>query len=113
MKEMKTEDDKNQMKELGRRFVVHLYMAIEKSNGDATSCKELAFSFFMHIQGIHHWPERKFAELIPVAQGTKVCAKFKTEKFAHITECLHVDNASNHPPISPNSKFYQKILGKF
>lgn len=52
VKGLEDEAEKAHMKELNRRFITHLYTSIEKANGDANLCKELVFSFFLHIQGI-------------------------------------------------------------
>uniref|UniRef100_A0A914DJX8 Uncharacterized protein n=2 Tax=Acrobeloides nanus TaxID=290746 RepID=A0A914DJX8_9BILA len=108
------DEEKNNMKELARRFIVHVYKAIEFSNGDVNLCKELVFAFFLHVQGIHEWPSRKFAELIPVAPNTDVCKRFQDEKFSLILQCPHVANPnipdSRHELTRPNSKPYQMLL---
>lgn len=51
IKGMNNEEEKTRMKELSRRFVVHLWASIERARGDAKLCQELVFSFFLHIQG--------------------------------------------------------------
>lgn len=47
-------EEKEKMKELSRRFIVHVYSSIERANGDAKMCQELVYSFFLHIQGIFY-----------------------------------------------------------
>ena len=81
---MKSDEDKHALKNLGRRFIVHVYASIESSN-DPEICKERVFSF-LHIQGIH---EQKFTAAIPVGGNTKVGTVFSKESsFKHVRACL-------------------------
>uniref|UniRef100_A0A914DL84 Uncharacterized protein n=1 Tax=Acrobeloides nanus TaxID=290746 RepID=A0A914DL84_9BILA len=114
IKSLDNEEDKQNMTELSKRFIIHVYASLEKSNGDAKLCQELVFSFFLHVQGIHQWPrKRKYIELI-LANEKKVCPRFKKEKFETLNECRHITEAthpdSNHEPIAAESKLYQTIL---
>ena len=72
IKELKDEDERNQMKDLVKRLIIHLNSSIERAQGDAKLYQELIFSF-LHIQGIHNWTrKRKFVELIQ-NDDVKVC----------------------------------------
>lgn len=114
IKEMKTAEEKDQMREMSRRFILHVYSSVEKANGDSTLCRELVYSFFLHVQGIHEWRSKKFTEIIPIEEGTKVCPRFKEERFSHVTQCPHRTDStpqdSHHPMINPASRPYQKLL---
>lgn len=110
VKEMKSDEDKHALKNLGRRFIVHVYASIESSN-DPEICKERVFSFFLHIQGIHAWNEQKFTAAIPVGGNTKVGTVFSKESsFKHVRACLHDDLEGQHQPVDPQSLPYQKLL---
>uniref|UniRef100_A0A914CR42 Transposase n=1 Tax=Acrobeloides nanus TaxID=290746 RepID=A0A914CR42_9BILA len=114
MKQLQNEDDKNQLKELGKRFVVHVYTAVEKAEDDPSLCKEYVYSLFNHVRGQHEWEPSNFLDLIPINANTKVGQQFKKEAFAKVLKCPHFENSaefeSNHQPIDPSSNAYQKIL---
>lgn len=113
-KALKNPEEKRQMTMLSKRFIVHVYNSIERSNGDASLCKELVFSFFLHVQGIHEWQAKNFSKLIHAAEGTKVCRRFQEEKFAIVFACPHIEDSthpdSRHEDVSPNSSPYQLLL---
>lgn len=51
IKNLENEDEKIKMKELARRFIVHVWSSIERAQGDPKICQEMIFSFFLHVQG--------------------------------------------------------------
>jgi hypothetical protein len=111
MKKLKDEEERNQLKELRKRFVVHVYTAVEKSNGNPELCKEYIFSFFLHVQGIHEWNAEKFTALIHMNENTEIGPNFKKESFQLMLECAHEpDYESKHLPIDPKSTVYQLLL---
>lgn len=76
-------------------------------------CRERIYSFFMHVRGLHEWEEKKFADLIPIVQGTKIGPKFQKElKFREIHECAHdLHNfEGRHAPVDPSRPPFQKLL---
>lgn len=107
-------EEKDQLKSLGKRFIKHVYSSVEFADGDIDASRELVFSFFLHVQGVHQWNPGKFMDTIPIAQDTKICPRFKKEKFSQILQCRH-DDASvlepQHEVVNPNSKPYQALLG--
>lgn len=108
MKEMKSANDKNQLAELGRRFILHVYASLEMSNGPEI-CKERVYSFFLHVQGIHRWDPAKFDTVIRMESAAK---QFHNSSFVHVLECPHeLDNfEGRHEPIDANSNAFKKLL---
>lgn len=109
---MKDDRDKTQLKELAKRFVVHIYACVEASNGPE-ECKEMVFSFFLHVIGKHSWNGGKFDTIIPVRQATTVGTKFSKEStFQHFRQCAHeIDNfVGQHPNVDPNASAYQTLI---
>jgi hypothetical protein len=108
MKEMKSANDKNQLAELGRRFILHVYASLEMSNGPEI-CKERIYSFFLHVQGIHRWDPAKFDTVIRMESAAK---QFHNSSFVHVLECPHeLDNfEGRHEPIDANSNAFKKLL---
>lgn len=112
VKEFKDINDKNQLKELARRFMVHVYASVEASPTPAV-CKEMVFSFFLHVKDTHVWEAKKFCQLIPIDQNINAGKKFlKESSFLHFLECRHeTENfEGHHQVVDPNSKPYKKML---
>lgn len=117
LKELKDLEEKRILTDLAKRFIIHVYYCVEKSNGNPDLCREMIFSYFLHIQGIHNWEERDFAELIGVEEGTKVGPRFYQEKFSTIFKCPHLDEEprpnqidTHHDVVESKSIPYQIML---
>lgn len=108
VKAMKSKNDKNQLIELGKRFITHVYASLEMSNGPEI-CKERVYSFFLHVQGIHRWDPAKFEDVFRVESPAK---QFLESSFAHVLECSHeLDNfEGRHAPVDVNSNPFKKLL---
>uniref|UniRef100_A0A914DSM7 Uncharacterized protein n=1 Tax=Acrobeloides nanus TaxID=290746 RepID=A0A914DSM7_9BILA len=106
--------EKEEMKDLYRRLIVHIRNSIDRSQGNAIMLKELVFSFFLHIQGIHRWRPMKFSDIIRVEPNTKACSRFFGERFSSILECPHITDSTieslRNETTSPESPAYQKLL---
>lgn len=92
--------------------MVHVYASVEESNS-SQACKEMVFSFFLHVIGKHEWESKKFNQLIPIGQNTIIGCKFLNDSaFTQLNECAHeIDNfESRHDVVDPNSNAYQKLL---
>jgi hypothetical protein len=112
IKQLSCKEEQKLMRSLQRRLFTHVWDHRSTAEDDPTLFKELVFTFFPHILGIHCWnPDSKFIDLVPISSSTKVSKGFQQFQFTSIFECLHLpldENAT--PPIAADSNPIQKLL---
>uniref|UniRef100_A0A914DJR9 Mutator-like transposase domain-containing protein n=1 Tax=Acrobeloides nanus TaxID=290746 RepID=A0A914DJR9_9BILA len=109
LKECKTEEEKEELKNLGRRFITHIYTVVERAHRE--TIKEEVFGFFLHVIGQHQWEAGRMKDIIPIG-ATNVGKKFSEhESFSTILRCQHQDRLTTQsPPLDPSSKAYRLVL---
>jgi hypothetical protein len=111
------EDVKRQLIELGKRFTIHIHMAVRIASGkvdQAQMCREQVYAFFFHVLGVHEWMDERFVDQVNVSEGTKIGTEAAKLEFRIIYSCNHVDIDEYAEPryadVDPDSKAYQILL---
>lgn len=111
-KKLSEPEDRQQLIELKRRLLTHIWRVLDLSEGNSTRFKELIYTFFLHVTGVHSWAiNARFTELFQIASNTKTSRNFLRLRFTTVTACSHSDldeNASE--PIAAASPALQLLL---
>jgi len=90
-----------------------VWKALDLANGDSVHFKELIFSFFPHVVGVHEWEAgTKFSELFEIAPTTTIGRGFRMFRFTTVTDCPHDvldENAAD--PLEADDLALQQLLG--
>uniref|UniRef100_A0A914CXI8 Transposase n=1 Tax=Acrobeloides nanus TaxID=290746 RepID=A0A914CXI8_9BILA len=103
--------EKSHLKQLGRRFISHIYRAIENAAGNSDLAVQHVYSFFLHVLNIHEWNVAKLIDLIDVEGIQKRGKEFNSITFSTVNSCLHnnVDETFTEP-LQPDSTAFKVIL---